>query len=496
MKMSAQKRALDKLYKRRDRYEIPEWQREEVWSKKKKQQLIDSVLRGWKLPKFYFLKSAEARDEFEVVDGQQRLATIFEFFDNILPLSKDSTKEFGGEYYKELPEEVSDHFDDFEIEYDQIEDADDKEIKEFFQRLQEGLPLTGSEKLNSVHSKLRDFAKKLSRHQLFKDKIAVRDTRYAHFDIVAKVAVIEIEGIGVGLRYDDLREVYESQASFSPKSNVAKRLHETFDYLDRVFPERSTLLRNRTVVQSFATLTARIVSTDKATGYEKKLRNFFEHFMQELSRQVELGQRATDSDYISFQHTVNANVRSGAQTRQEVLLRKLLTIEPSFVDLFDPAIIAESGLTRQIQLLGESVRTQIARLNSAYSSKTGRDLFKPTNKTTAALMNLRKSIADYSEYKGFVEDLYFLFHESVGDRLSDNTPTAFTDVNSRRTELQHDLDHGKSSKVASRRKKIGATFEKYAGTSSPATLAPEKFPAVQAKLLQDLDEALANLTWK
>lgn len=492
MKMSSQKRALDKLYKRRDRYEIPEWQREEVWSNKKKQQLIDSILRGWKLPKFYFLKSSDERDEFEVVDGQQRLTTIFEFFGNELPLSKKSAKEFGGEYYRDLPEAYSDYFDDFEIDYDQIEESDDREIKEFFQRLQEGLPLTGSEKLNSVHSKLRDFAKSLSKHRFFREKVVVRDTRYAHFDIATKVAAIEIEGIDVGLRYEDLRQVYESQSSFSPNSNVAGRLSATFDYLDRVFLEKSALLKNRTVVQSFATLTAKIVSTGNARGYESDLRNFFDSFLNELSRQVELGQRATDSDYIRFQRTVNANVKSGARTRQEILLRKLLMFDPAFVDLFDPAVIAESGLSAQIEQLGESIITRVTDINSAYSSETGQDLFKPTNKTSMTLSRMGKSISDFSEYKTFIDDLYFLFHESVGNRLSENTPVAFKDVNLLRTELQHDLDHGKTAKVASKRKKIGETFKKYAGVSSPSTIAPEKFPAIQASILEALDERWVN----
>ena len=30
MKMTSGRRALDKVYKRRDRYDIPDWQREEV----------------------------------------------------------------------------------------------------------------------------------------------------------------------------------------------------------------------------------------------------------------------------------------------------------------------------------------------------------------------------------------------------------------------------------------------------------------------------------
>lgn len=70
MKTTAGRRALDKIYKRRDRYEIPEWQRGEVWDKTKKQLLIDSVLRGWRLPKFYFVKDED--DGYEVVDGQRQ----------------------------------------------------------------------------------------------------------------------------------------------------------------------------------------------------------------------------------------------------------------------------------------------------------------------------------------------------------------------------------------------------------------------------------------
>jgi uncharacterized protein with ParB-like and HNH nuclease domain len=150
MKMTSERRALDKIYRRRDRYDIPDWQREEVWDDDKKQRLIDSILRGWKLPKFYFVKNSD--DEYEVVDGQQRLSAIFEFCSNELPMGAESAKRFGGSVYRDLPQKLADAFDDFEIEYDVIEEATDQELKEFFQRLQAVLPLTSSEKLNAVHS--------------------------------------------------------------------------------------------------------------------------------------------------------------------------------------------------------------------------------------------------------------------------------------------------------------------------------------------------------
>jgi hypothetical protein len=494
MKMTPDKRALDKIYRRRNRYEIPDWQRDKgLWERSKKQELIDSILRGWKLPKLYFLKTSEDPDEFEVVDGQQRLTTIFQFFDDELPLSEKSAKEFGGKYYKDLPQIYVDRFDDFEIQYDVIEDADESDLKLFFQRLQQGLPLTSSEKLNSVHSKLRDYTKSLSKHAFLKSKVAVNDKRYAHFDIVAKVATIELEGIKTGLRYDDLKDVFESQANFSAKSAVAKRLQAIFDYLDGTFTEKSSLLRNRTVVQSFATFVSRLIQTEKSKGHEDKVLRFFTRFMKELATQVELGPNATDSDLTRFQKSINANVKSAAQTRQEILLRKMLMLEPALVDLFDPTIVAESGLNGRNKELGDSITTLIHAINTAYAAENGEDLFKATNKTSYALTTLGKSLADYTEYQGFIDKLYFVFHEGVGRRLDGKKPGSFADVNTLRTELQHDVDHGDRSKIKAARTKAGLTFEKYSGIASPLTLAPERFAIVQATILSALEADLKSL---
>jgi Protein of unknown function DUF262 len=166
MKMTSEKRAIDKVFRRRDRYDIPDWQRQEVWNRQKKQRLIDSILRGWKLPKFYFVQASG--DNYLVEDGQQRLTAIFEFFSNDLPLGQESAKQFGGRTYRDLPRRVADKFDDFEIEYDVIQEATDEELKEFFQRLQEGMPLTSSEKLNAVPSKLTDYCRSVVSHAFFR----------------------------------------------------------------------------------------------------------------------------------------------------------------------------------------------------------------------------------------------------------------------------------------------------------------------------------------
>lgn len=492
MKMRSKTRALDKIYKRRDRYDIPEWQRQEVWSRSKKQNLIDTILRGWKLPKFYFLKVSDNPEGHEVVDGQQRLATIFEFFDGELQLAGKTARDFDGNSYDKLPDNATDSFDDYEIEFDEIEEATEEEVKEFFQRLQEGLPLTSAEKLNSVHSKLRDFVVRCAAHSFFK-KISASDRRYGHFDVLAKAAAIEIDGIEVGLRYDDLRAVFESQSEFSPNSNVAKRVKAALDFADAAFDdETGRLLRNRTIVQSLLTLVCRLMQSGKTAGHETRVGSFFVRFLERLNQQVELGQGATDADYLEFQRTVNANIKDGAKTRQQVLLRNLVAADPAFADMLDPAAIVESGLKRTIAADAATIVKLIGERNEQYSAQHGEDLFKATNRTAQAQANAAKPLENFDDYRSFINDLYFLVYESVGSRLDARLPQSFGDVNSLRTDLQHDVDHGKKQKIRTKKKKIGAVFKRYAGVPSPAGLAPERFIVVQANLLSTIKRDLAQ----
>ena len=490
MKMTAGRRALDKIYKRRDRYEIPEWQRGEVWTTDRKQQLIDTILRGWKLPKFYFLKQDE--DQFEVLDGQQRLNAVYEFFANELGLPDASAKEFGGAFYKDLKPKISDAFDDFEIEFDEIENGTEEETKQFFQRLQQGLPLSSSEKLNSVHSKLRDFCRSIIKHSFFTNSISLANTRFAHFDVATKVAAIEVEGIDTSLRFDEIKDIFDSQKNFSPTSAVAKRIKSALEFLATAFPKPDPALKNRTVLQSLISLTCRLIETGKSKGLEKKFAVFVRSFLEDLSLQVELGQKATDSDFIIFQKSINANVKGGARTRQEILLRKALMHSTTIAEAFDTTVIASSGLGARVREIAENVASHVSRLNSAYGAKHGEDLFKATNKTARAQINISRPINDLPSYTAFIDNLYFLFRESIGQRLA-TLPQSFVDVNTLRTDLQHDVDHGEAGRVRIKRKKAGSTFERYSGVASPETLESSRFVLVQANLLAAIELDLNNL---
>lgn len=493
MKMGSEKRALDKIYKRRDRYEIPEWQRAEVWDDDRKQLLIDTILRGWKIPKFYFAKVSEAPEEFEVVDGQQRLMTIFEFFDGLLLLSPSTAQRIGAEGYADLPDHIADAFDDYEISYDEITESTEEDLKEYFRRLQFGLTLTASEQLNAVHSNLTNFARRLSRHDFFKRKVWIRDTRKAHFDIAAKVAAVTVDGIDTGLRLGDLTKTYLANAKFSEDSNTGKLLTATFDFLDRTFPDRDPMLRNRSTIQSIATLASKIIEQKQNPGCESRFLHFCQHFGRELAHQIELGHKATDPDYLEFQRTISANIKAGARTRHEILLRKLLLFDPNFVEFLAPESVVTSNINADAGRLGESIGALIEQINDRHSAQSGHDLFKATNKTAGAIRRLGEPVNDFASYKAFIDDLYFVFREGVGQRLAENMPDSFVDVNSLRTALRHDVDHGSPREAAAKKRKLGETFKKYGGTGAPSGVAPEYFSVIQASILRALDADLKGL---
>lgn len=494
MKMTSERIALDKIYKRRDRYEIPDWQREEVWNKSKKRKLIDTILRGWKLPKFYFLLTNDSPKEYDVLDGQQRLTAIWEFFEGELDLSEESSSMFGGATYEELPDDISDAFDDYEINYDVIEDAADEEQKEFFQRLQEGLPLTSSEKLNSVHSKLRDYCVKLSKHKFFCDTTVISPKRYAYFDICTKVMVLEIEGLDCGTRYKDIKSVFEQQSGFSGNSAVAKRVRISLNLLHKELPRSYKQLRNRTLVQSLVTFCCYLQGAGLSASQHKAFANFITHFLLELSRQIELGKNATDHDYVAFQRTINANVKSGSRSRNDILLRKLLQFNPKFFSSVPQSNSLSSSLEEEVDRLATSIRDLISDINDLYSGYHGKDLFKPTNKSIKSLTSgLSNPVHDYHEYKEFIENLYFIFRESIGNRLDGKMPGSFVDVNMLRTLNEHDVDHGKASKVVKKKKELATIFEKFSGEKSPSVLELTKFIVAQVNILGALENDLRQL---
>ena len=92
-------------------YLDPEWQRNYVWDSSRASRLIESFLLDIPVPVVYFAKNESGK--YEVIDGLQRLTSVFNFFDNKFKLQKlDILIEHKGKNYRSLPDEVQNKLQD------------------------------------------------------------------------------------------------------------------------------------------------------------------------------------------------------------------------------------------------------------------------------------------------------------------------------------------------------------------------------------------------
>ncbi len=495
MRMELRPRALDKLYKRRDRIEIPDWQRGAVWPPKKKQKFLDTILKEWHVPVLYFRKVGD--ETFECVDGQQRLITIWEFFDNKIPLSQESQKSYGGPLYEDLKPAISDKFDDFVLQVEEIEDATDDEVKELFQRLQLGTALNTPEKLNAIESGLRDFLRELTKHTFFKEKVAAQDTRYAHFDTCAKVAFLILKGIQPRMRFAELEKMFRENINFSSGSTLGKKLKSLFDSMNKMFPAKTSTLRNRASIVSFCYLSAQIQDSGQLRKMEKRSGEFFEKFSHNLRSEVEKGKLATDGDLIAYQQAINYGTadRESIEKRNEILVKKLILFDPSYAQCFLKTGSMEKSIEKQIQSLATRVGDLVYKCNEVYRSKNGEDLFKATNETAKGLRLIESTLKNQELYGQFIDALYKIIYEGSGSgtRLGSTLPDMVRDIVALRIDLRHDLDHGKASKIRAKEKQLTKTVMKYSGKLSIQLLGKEDFLALQLGILDGLKNYLDTL---
>ena len=120
----------------------PEWQRGYIWNPKDEQKLIDSILRGIPIPKFYLTEEWDPRKNASVhfaVDGQQRLKAIHQFLLNKFPV------EIQGKtyYFKDLDSATQKTITRYKLNGHYMTDYKQADINLLFQRLNStGVKLT------------------------------------------------------------------------------------------------------------------------------------------------------------------------------------------------------------------------------------------------------------------------------------------------------------------------------------------------------------------
>ena len=218
----------------------PPYQRKNVWSRKKKQALLDSLFRRYYVPKIVLreIKLAEKDKKNEVIDGQQRIRVAQAFYEDELTLPQslaDLDGSLPGLKYSDLPVRVR-QFVDKTLRYDvdTVKGIDDprnpehqQTAAEIFWRLQQGETLNYMEVAHARLSSLpRNFVVKYAddisfdydsyepiennphTHAFFRT-ITRPNTRMQHLAILTRLLILEEQDGPADIRDTNVSEFIE-----------------------------------------------------------------------------------------------------------------------------------------------------------------------------------------------------------------------------------------------------------------------------------------------
>ncbi|WP_058307168.1 DUF262 domain-containing protein [Gracilibacillus massiliensis] len=257
----------------------PEYQRRRVWSDLQKSRLIESFIINIPVPPVFLYEIEFSM--YEVMDGLQRLSTLYEFYDNKFSLTGlEVWPELNGKSYDQLPDKVQKGIDRRYISTIVILNETAKNIEEeqilkkyVFERLNTGgTKLTDQENRNALYDgEFNTLCMKIARentifHKLWKIKpFKESEVVNEDFEIIDekernKKVFIRMEDVELVLRFfayrqldsisvtkvKDILDLYLKQANKSYNDEIHNKLEELFNntlaLTEAIFEDKSFLL--------------------------------------------------------------------------------------------------------------------------------------------------------------------------------------------------------------------------------------------------------------
>jgi len=234
------------LKDRNEKLKIPEVQRELVWPMMQQQLLVDSVLRGYDIPKIYLRKKDNSDDIFEIYDGQQRISTLIGFMKDEFALASDMdpvTLEDGNLYaiaglqYSQLDEDLVVELESYSFTVVMLEHFSKDEAEEMFTRLQLGVSLNPAEKRRAIPGNMRYVVRDLAKHDIFGKTgfISIPKKRRGHEDAVAKLLHQFMHDDLVSIAPGGINDTYRRNSDIDENHPDVKKLKQAMNFVNSSF---------------------------------------------------------------------------------------------------------------------------------------------------------------------------------------------------------------------------------------------------------------------
>jgi hypothetical protein len=228
---------------------VPKFQRRGVWSASARSFLIDTIIRGLPVPPIY-LRVTQSEDRTrtirEVVDGQQRVATVLNFIDEEYELSRSLDAPYAGMSFSDLTRSQQDSIRQYGFICEVLHGVSDAQVLEIFARLN-----TYSVKLNAQELRngryfgyFKQTAYRLAhehiefwrRHHIFSEQSIAR---MLEVELTSELMIAELDGLQD--KKTSINRFYaQFDDRFPQRSRLEKHFRLTLDVIDETFRESLT----------------------------------------------------------------------------------------------------------------------------------------------------------------------------------------------------------------------------------------------------------------
>lgn len=298
-----------------------------AWSNEDKQCLIDTILRNEPMP-IFFVNYKSDENKYYIVDGQQRLFCISQFYENHIKLnSKFSGIERENQTFNGI-NPISDEdkytFLNYDLRFHVLEDYDDDRVRLIFSRLQRGKPLSLGERLNAMSGNIVISMRKIAKMPFMTKSVGISQNHYGNLPDAARILYYEKYG-AKNSSSEDLYQFFNDFSDLNKKAKEYKNAVSVLNILEKCFPPEPgnyKYLEKHAWVIAVYTMIRELKDNYSLHGIEKNIRQFIESFHNKVYNE---DFRKSKPNYQRFYD----NVRGGwsekiIKLRRDILIKEFL----------------------------------------------------------------------------------------------------------------------------------------------------------------------------
>lgn len=321
-------------------YVNPEYQRGQVWTLAQKKRLVDSVLRGYPIPLFYLHHiskevAGHKREDFEIIDGQQRITALYEYREGNFKLFdpgadaeeaqfpafiQEQPCPWAGKRFEELTPQLQQQMLSTKLATVLIETGVSNEARDLFIRLQAGMPLNSQEKRDAWPGNFTEYVLKVAGkpelpkypgHDFFKNVMKAKQRNRGEFrQLAAQIVMLYQTRRETGRFCDINREAidvfYYKNLDFDSNGLEAKRFSQILDTLTRLLGDGK---RKKVIGHEAISLVLLVDSLwdDYTRSWEKQFADAFDVFKMKVAEATKQRREQPTEYWLSYGQWTRAN---------------------------------------------------------------------------------------------------------------------------------------------------------------------------------------------